>query len=176
MPYTLGFTGDVMFGRLVDEHQRDRPVTAVWGDLLERLQGLDGLFVNLECCLSTRGQPWRRTNRPFHFRANPEWAVPALTEAGVDWTTLANNHLLDFEKRALLATLDVLDEAGIARSGAGQDDAEARTPAVVAVGDLRVAFLSLTDNTPEYAAGERCPGVAHLELDPDDDTDRRIAR
>lgn len=138
MPYTLGFTGDVMLGRVVDDRQRNCPVSAVWGDLFDRLQGLDGLFVNLECCLSTRGRPWQRTNRPFHFRADPAWAVPALRQAGVDWVSLANNHLLDFEEPALLDTLDVLDEGGIARSGAGTNVVEAREPATVTVGDLTV--------------------------------------
>lgn len=46
-----------MLGRLVDERQRHqrRKVDAVWGTLADRLRSLDGLFVNLECCLSTRG-------------------------------------------------------------------------------------------------------------------------
>ena len=50
-------------------------MTAVWGELLPRLRELDGLFVNLDCALSTRGRPWRRTNGAFHFRADPRWAV-----------------------------------------------------------------------------------------------------
>ncbi len=164
MSQTVGFTGDVMLGRTVDERQRRRSVDAVWGDLLERLRGLDALFVNLECCLSQRGRQWQRTRRPFHFRADPEWAVPALERAGVDWANLANNHLLDFEEVALVDTLDALDGAGIARSGAGRDEDEALAPATVAVGDLTVAFVSLTDNTPEFAAGPSSPGVARAEI------------
>ncbi|MFC4450629.1 CapA family protein [Halorussus aquaticus] len=170
----LGFTGDVMLGRKVDEAQRrqNRPVTAVWGDLTERLRSLDALFVNLECCLSTRGERWTRTHRPFHFRADPDWAVPALDAAGVEWANLANNHLLDFGETALLDTLDRLDSAGIARSGAGEDREAARAPATVEVGDaddtaahdLRIAFVSATDNTPEFAAGPDGPGTAYLDL------------
>ncbi|SFR86199.1 poly-gamma-glutamate synthesis protein (capsule biosynthesis protein) [Halomicrobium zhouii] len=176
MAQTLGFTGDVMLGRNVDERQRNRPVTAVWGDVLERLRGLDGLFVNLECCLSTRGRPWRRTHRPFHFRADPAWAVPALRQADVDWANLANNHLLDFQEEALLDTLGALDEGDIAHSGAGRNERDARAPAVVDVGEVTVAFVSLTDNTPEYAAGPESPGVARLELDVDDEANRAVAR
>jgi poly-gamma-glutamate synthesis protein (capsule biosynthesis protein) len=164
----LGLTGDVMLGRKVDERQRRRSVEAVWDDVLGRLRDLDGLFVNLECCLSTRGRPWRRTNRPFHFRADPDWAVPALEVAGVDFASLANNHVLDFEERALFDTLDNLDEAGIERAGAGRDEREALEPAVVEVGDLRIAVIALTDNTPEYAAGPDSPGTARVEIDVDD--------
>jgi poly-gamma-glutamate synthesis protein (capsule biosynthesis protein) len=168
MPGRIGLTGDVMLGRLVDEHQRRRPVTAVWGDVLEELRSLDGLFVNLECCLSTRGEPWRRTHRPFHFRADPDWALPALERAGVDCCALANNHVLDFEAEALLDTLDTLDAGDIAHAGAGRTRAAAFEPAVVSVADLDVAFVSLTDNTPEYAATETSPGTAYVEIDVDD--------
>ncbi|WP_158058601.1 CapA family protein [Halorussus halophilus] len=168
----LGFTGDVMLGRLVDERQRfeRRPANAVWGNVFDQLCSLDGLFVNLECCLSTRGKQWTRTYRPFHFRAHPEWAVPALESVGVDWATLANNHLLDYGETALLDTLDHLDGAGIARSGAGETLAEAREPAKIELStsadsddDLRVAFVSATDNTPEFAAKTEQPGVAYLD-------------
>jgi poly-gamma-glutamate synthesis protein (capsule biosynthesis protein) len=164
----IGLTGDVMLGRLVDDRQRQRSVTAVWGDLLDRLRGLDGLFVNLECALSTRGEPWRRTERAFHFRADPDWAVPALDEAGVDCCALANNHVLDFEEAALSDTLDALDAADVAHAGAGRTRTEAFDPAVVAVNDLDVAFVSLTDNTPEYAATETTPGTAYVAIAVDD--------
>jgi poly-gamma-glutamate synthesis protein (capsule biosynthesis protein) len=168
----LGFTGDVMLGRKVDERQRTRrrAADAVWGNLAERLRSLDGLFVNLECCLSTRGRRWTHTHRPFHFRADPDWAVPALEAAGVEWASLANNHLLDYGETALLDTVDHLDAAGIARSGAGETVAAAREPSAVEVAPsesespLRLTFVSLTDNTPEFAAAEDDPGTAYVDL------------
>ena len=172
----LGLTGDVMLGRNVDERSRRRPVRAVWGDLLGRLRSLDGLFVNLECCLSSRGSPWRRTHRPFHFRADPEWAVPALVAAGVDGVTLANNHVLDFGEVALSDTLSALDGAGIERTGAGRDVDEAREPAVLSVGGLVVAVVGFTDNTPEFAADEGTPGTARIEMNPDDPDARAAVR
>lgn len=170
----LGFTGDVMLGRQVDRRQRSRPVAAVWGDLLGRLRSLDGLFINLECCLSTRGQPWRRTHRPFHFRADPEWAVPALERAGVDCASLANNHALDYETVALRDTLDHLAGADITHVGAGQTIDEAQEPSRVSIGGIDVAVVSFTDNTPEYAATADAPGVAHVEFDIDDEGNRQI--
>ncbi|PSP54665.1 poly-gamma-glutamate biosynthesis protein [Halobacteriales archaeon QS_1_67_19] len=165
----LGFTGDVMLGRKVEETHRRGSVTDVWGTMRDRLRALDGLFVNLECCLSSRGERWTRTHRPFHFRADPDWAVSALEAAGVDWTNLANNHLLDYGETALQDTVDHLDSAGIAHSGAGENEEAAFAPATVEVPDegddpLRVTFVSATDNTPEFAAGADSPGTAHLDL------------
>lgn len=169
----LGFTGDVMLGRLVDRRQRSRSVDAVWGDLLDRLRALDGLFVNLECCLSRGGRQWRRTHRPFHFRADPRWAVPALERAGVDGVSLANNHVLDYEVEALRDTIDRLDAASIAHAGAGRNEATAHEPALVSIDGMVIAFIAFTDNTPEYAAGPDSPGVAHVTFDLDDETSRR---
>ncbi|WP_440991799.1 CapA family protein [Haloarchaeobius baliensis] len=172
MAPTLGLTGDVMLGRNVDERQTRRPVTAVWGDVLERLQSLDGLLVNLECCLSKRGTPWQRTRRAFRFRADPEWALPALDAAGVDCCALANNHVLDFEEEALLDTLDWLDEGGFARAGAGRNREAAFAPARFELDGLDVAVVSVTDNTPEYAATERTPGTAYVDIHGDEDGTR----
>ncbi len=198
MPLRIGFTGDVMLGRLVDDRQRDRPVDAVWGTVLERLRDLDGLVINLECVLSTRGRQWQRTHRPFHFRADPDWAIPALERAGVDICALANNHVLDYEEVALRDTIDALDDAGIAHTGAGATIGEALAPAVrtiseadaagdpsvpasdaaPATGDdgLDIALVSLTDNTPEYAAADDSPGTARIEIDTDDSATRRRVR
>jgi poly-gamma-glutamate capsule biosynthesis protein CapA/YwtB (metallophosphatase superfamily) len=170
----LGLVGDVMLGRLVDERQRGRAPEAVWGDVLDRLRGLDGLFVNLECVLSTGGERWTETDRSSHFRANPEWAVPALERAGVSFASLANNHAMDFGATALTDTLDHLIGAGIAHAGAGRSLLQAREPGLVSVGGYDVAVVAFTDNTPEYAAREDRAGVAYLDVDPDDAETRAV--
>jgi poly-gamma-glutamate synthesis protein (capsule biosynthesis protein) len=176
MATRIGLTGDVMLGRNVDRRQRGRDAADVWGDTLDRLRALDGLFVNLECCLSTRGEPYTDTYHPFHFRADPAWAVPALETAGVDFAALANNHVLDYGEVAMADTLDALDAAGIAHSGAGPDSEAAFEPALVTVSDLDVAFVSLTDNVREWAAGSESPGVAHVRIDHEDPNVRATVR
>ncbi|ADD05087.1 CapA domain protein [Natrialba magadii ATCC 43099] len=176
-PTRIGFTGDVMLGRLVDTRQRTRrrAPDAVWGSVSDQLRELDGLVINLECCLSTRGRQWQRTYRPFHFRADPDWAIPALESVGVDVCALANNHVLDYETIALRDTLATLDEAGIAHAGAGETIDEALEPAVRSIGDCEIAVVSFTDNTPEYAADEETPGTAWIEIDVgDEETKRRV--
>lgn len=161
-PVTLGFAGDTMLGRNMNRVYGDRSPAAVWGGMLPRLDTLDGLCLNLECCLSRRGEPW--PERRFHFRADPRWAVPALKRGGVVFANLANNHLLDFGEEALLDTVDALDEAGIVHAGAGADVGKARAPALAEVGALRVAFVSFTDQAPRYGARERRAGTAYVEM------------
>jgi len=161
----LGFTGDVMFGRGVDERWRDGPPEGVWGSTVDRLRALDGLFVNLECCVSDRGE--RRPGRTYYFRSDPDWAVPALNAAGVTWASLANNHQLDFGPVALADTTEHLSRGGVAHAGAGPDLDAAVQPSTVEVAGADVAVLALTDQVSEYRAGPDSPGTAYAELDPE---------
>jgi poly-gamma-glutamate capsule biosynthesis protein CapA/YwtB (metallophosphatase superfamily) len=159
----IGFAGDVMLGRSVDEHWRDRDPAGVWDGLVDRLDALDGLVCNLECTLSDRGE--RRPGRTYYFRGDPEWAVPALEAAGVKFASLANNHLLDFGPVALADTRSRLADAEIAHAGAGPDRETAFEPTTVEVGGLDVGVLALTDQSRSYAAGGSTPGTAYLALD-----------
>jgi poly-gamma-glutamate synthesis protein (capsule biosynthesis protein) len=158
----LGFTGDLMLGRGVNERWSDGPPAGVWGSMHDRLRSLDGLFVNLECCVSGRGE--RRPGRTYHFRADPDWAVPALSAGGVTWASLANNHVLDYGPVALADTLDHLSAGGIAHAGAGADIRAAIRPSTVEVGGLSVAVVAFTDQSPTYGAGVDDPGSAFVRI------------
>lgn len=160
---TLALAGDTMLGRGVAEHLATHPARTLFGEeLLEVLATTDGMLLNLECCLSERGEPW--PGRVFHFRG-PSSAVDALTLLGVRGVTLANNHALDFGTQALLDTLHTLSAAGIAVAGAGENLATARAPVVITFGRLAVTVVSFTDHPAEYAARPDRPGVAHADLD-----------
>ena len=159
---TLALAGDTMLGRLVGEHLAGHPARSLFGDdLLEVVASADGTILNLECCVSDRGEPW--PGRVFHFRAPPS-AVDALTLLGVRAVTLANNHAMDYGATALLDTLDHLSRAGIAVAGAGPDARSAAEPVRVTIGDDAVTLLSLTDDPAEYAATADRPGVAFVDL------------
>lgn len=159
----LALAGDTMLGRGVGEHLGRHPARSLFADeVVELCAAADAVFVNLECCISTRGDP--APGRVFHFRAPPK-AVEALAVLGVRCVTLANNHALDFGEPALLDTLDHLTDAGIAVVGAGRDLAGARTPAVLDVGGLTLTVVSCTDHPAEYAASDQRPGVAFAELE-----------
>nr|WP_232342901.1 CapA family protein [Halosimplex litoreum] len=167
----LGFGGDAMLGRSVDDRWAgsesagsSRDPAGVWGSTLPALGDLDGLVLNLECTLSTRGE--RTPDRGYYFRADPGWAVPALEAAGTAAVSLANNHLLDFGPTALSDTVDALDDARIAAVGAGRDRAAAFEPTVASAGALDVGVIALTDQSSSYRAGPDDPGTAWLRLDP----------
>src|SRR5665647_2401331 len=158
---TLAFTGDVMLGRLVNERLESMQPEEVWGDVLPHLEQADLRIINLECALTTHLQPWTRTWKMFHFRADPE-AVRVLQAAHIDACALANNHILDYEEQGLRDTLRILNASGIRHAGAGANDKEAAAPAIIemhGVAPSRVALLSFTDNEPDFAAGSEHPGT-----------------
>ncbi|WP_128905678.1 CapA family protein [Halorubrum amylolyticum] len=160
----IGFVGDLMLGRSVNEQWADDDPENVWGSALPRLRELDGLVGNLECCVSDRGTRW--PDKGFYFRAAPSFAVPALEAAGASFVSLANNHVLDYREPALRDTESHLSDAGIAHAGAGTDREAALEPAVFEAGELTVAAFGLTDQSEEFAAAESEPGTAFATLDP----------
>ncbi|MDP2762165.1 MAG: CapA family protein [Sideroxyarcus sp.] len=174
---TLAFTGDVMLGRYVNELLRTLRPDDLWGDVLPHLAQADLRIVNLECALTLHRQPWTRTEKMFHFRADPK-AVRVLQVASINACALANNHILDYEERGLRDTLRVLRVAGIRHAGAGANAAEAAAPAMLDVSrtsPCRVALLSFTDNEPDFAATVERPGTNYLEVSLQEETLARIA-
>ena len=162
---TLALAGDTMLGRSVAEALRTAsPGSLVSPDLADLTRSADLFVLNLECCISDRGEPWPDPGKPFFFRA-PPGAVELLTYLGTDAATLANNHALDYGPQALLDTLEHLQGSGIAVVGAGADEAGARGFAMLqAPGGFRLALLGLTDHPADFAAGPDAPGVGFAEL------------
>ena len=160
---TLALTGDVMLGRLVAPILETEGTQFPWGDVLPLLAGADLTLINLECVIARGGRPWARWPKAFHFRAGLA-ALDALQAAGVDFVSLANNHVLDFEEEALLEMLGHLDARGIAHAGAGRDAAEAERPALLEAKGIRVGVLAFTDNEPGWAATPTTPGINYLPV------------
>jgi poly-gamma-glutamate synthesis protein (capsule biosynthesis protein) len=159
----LGLAGDTMLGREVAraiERSRAAPLGA---DVLAVVAEADLFVLNLECCVSVRGERWPDPDKPFFFRA-PPLAADLLAEMGVDCVTLANNHALDYGAEALLDTLEHLRAAGVGWVGAGADLAAARAPRVLTAHGMRLAVLGASDHPAAYAAGASRCGIAHADL------------
>jgi poly-gamma-glutamate synthesis protein (capsule biosynthesis protein) len=164
MTLTLALAGDTMLGRGVAERLHHNPRASLLDPALAEIAGCADAFVlNLECCISDRGERVREPGKPFFFRAPPV-AAERLAELGVACVTLANNHVLDFGPEALADTLAHLAAAGIACAGAGPDRDAARLPAVLSGGDQRVRVVAVADHPASYAAGRDRPGTAFADL------------
>jgi hypothetical protein len=164
MAVRLALAGDTMLGRGVAERLAVDPGhELLTAELVSIARAADLFVLNLECCVSDRGEPVRDPDRGFFFRAPPV-AAERLAEMGVGCVTLANNHVLDFGEEALLDTLTHLQAAGIRAVGAGPDVDAARTPAVLRAGGMRIRVVAATDHPSAYAAGPDRPGIAFADL------------
>jgi poly-gamma-glutamate capsule biosynthesis protein CapA/YwtB (metallophosphatase superfamily) len=164
MAVTLALAGDTMLGRGVAERLAADPGFELFAPQVREFAATADLFVlNLECCVSDRGERFADPGKPFFFRAPPV-AAQRLAELGVDCVTLANNHALDYGPEALLDTLEHLDAAGIAATGAGEDEASARAPVVLEAGGARLRVVAASDHPAAFAAGDAHPGIAYADL------------
>jgi poly-gamma-glutamate synthesis protein (capsule biosynthesis protein) len=162
---TIALLGDVMLGRAVGQRLAEVRPEEVWApEVRELCQSCDLVVCNLECCISGGGEPTARVaGKPFFFRA-PTGAVGSLRAIGTAAVGLANNHALDYETEALIETLALLGEAGIAVVGAGRSESTARRGAVLRAGEVRVGVVAASDHPRQFAAGRDSTGIAHAEL------------
>ena len=159
----VALAGDTMLGRLVAE-ELERTRRAPFDDGVVAVANEADLFVlNLECCISARGERWPAAGKPFFFRA-PPLAAELLARMGVDCVTLANNHALDYGVDALLDTLEHLDAAGVAWVGAGPDVATARAARTLTAAGAELTILAASDHPRDFAAGPDRPGIAVADL------------
>jgi poly-gamma-glutamate synthesis protein (capsule biosynthesis protein) len=208
-PVTLFLSGDVMSGRGVDQilpdpgdprlregYVRDarsyvqaaeavhgriaRPVrfSWPWGSALRTIDDVvpDARLVNLETSV-TRSDEFS-SSKYVHYRMSPG-NVRCVASGRPDVCVLANNHVLDFGRRGLEDTLNVLTAAGLRWVGAGRDAREASEPAAIPVNsDSRVVVLAAgavsSGIPPDWAATAQQPGVNVL-VDLSDTTAAELA-
>ena len=160
----LEAVGDINLARTVGEQVQARGPEIVFAGVQSVLDSADVLVGNLECALTTGGEPQPKL---YPFAAPPETAQ-ALALAGFDVLSLANNHAIDYGSRGLFETRDNLGLYGIASVGAGANAAEAYAPVILKRNGLRLAFLAYMDVPVEisgfdarsWIATDSRPGVA----------------
>jgi poly-gamma-glutamate capsule biosynthesis protein CapA/YwtB (metallophosphatase superfamily) len=148
----------------------------IWGDLLAELDRahVDRRIINLETSITSSEHYW--PDKRIHYRMHPR-NVGCISAARIDCCCLGNNHVLDWGYDGLAETIQTLDSAGIAHTGAGRNATEAAAPAVLdARGKGRVLVFSYGAPTsgipPKWAATAHRPGVNFLE----DTSERAAAR
>ncbi|MCD4523549.1 CapA family protein [Nocardioides sp. cx-173] len=167
-PVTIALAGDVHFEGALRRRLAD-PATAL-APATRALAAADVAILNLETSLGSGGRP--EPGKRYTFQAPPS-ALRALTAAGVDVASQANNHALDFGRAPLPGALAAIAAARsadppLAVVGLGRDADEAFRPARTLVGDTVVATIAATvagedptaDPTGQWAATASSPGTA----------------
>jgi len=149
----------------------------VWGDALEELERIrpDLRIINLETSITRSDDYWKF--KGIHYRMNPD-NIACLTAAGIDFCSLANNHVLDWGYAGLKETLETLNSVQIKHAGAGDHLGEAESPAIFEMKkNCRVVVFSCgvgSSGIPHnWSAARDRPGVFLLK-DLSDRTVRRI--
>ncbi|GAA1554302.1 CapA family protein [Actinomadura kijaniata] len=138
-PFTIAFGGDVHFeGQL--RARLASPATAL-GPIARTLKSADLAMVNLETAITTGGTP--APGKEFKFRA-PASAFTALKVGGVDITSMANNHGMDFMDSGLRDSLKAIRRTGFPTVGIGRNAAEAYRAHRFTVKGNKVAIVGAT--------------------------------
>jgi Bacterial capsule synthesis protein PGA_cap len=159
------FGGDTMFGRrFFDPNEDDytgdsllplKPTIEDHMRLLEPikpfLENADFTVVNLETTFSDHPYFPKRDPRPttFHstadyvYASNPN-SVMALKQSGVDIVDIGNNHNYDLLEAGLNTSLSTLEQAGMLHFGAGTNESNAWTPAIISSKGQTIAFVGCT--------------------------------
>ena len=141
----------------------EQPVTKRTGNkgaMRDLIEGADIAIANFENPAPNRVR-WHTSGTVFS--ADPG-IIDGLVNAGIDYVSLANNHIGDAGDAGILQTIANLKKRGIAYSGAGKDSAAARKPAMLEAGGVTVAVLGYDAIAAYYAAGENEAGSARLSL------------
>lgn len=151
-----------MLGRLVDQHQAHGTADTIFSDTLGILRSGDISIANQEFAITGANQK-TKPGKVFNFRAGP-WAALALKSAGIDYVSLANNHVLDYGVEGLEDTLNILDRKKIHHAGAGTNLAAAVAPVILQASGKKVGIISFTDNMAAWQAGSTRPGINYLPV------------
>lgn len=163
-PITVGFAGDTSFTHGLDG--RD-PL----GDVADELSTPDVMVLNLETTVA-EADVGSAIEKRFTFKSPPVTGR-LLAEAGVDVAALANNHALDYGPAAVVRTIEILGEAGVATAGTGRSRDEAYEALRLDISGWDLAILSFSRvpcDAPE--PGESyidevawaCPQFDHLTI------------
>lgn len=154
----MSLVGDLMFRAPVAAARFE---AGSFHNVLAELGRGDLAIANLEMPLSRRGTP---VPKWANLRSDPE-LIDDVRRMGIAAVSLANNHMMDFEREALFDTLDACDSASVARCGAGHDLDEALRPVMFNAGGLRVALIGVACTVPlESDARPGKPGIAPLRV------------
>ncbi len=142
-PVNLVFVGDVMLGRDVAE--------ALDGEWADAFAGVRPWLVEADLAFANLESPLTRApfaGSRFDLRAPPE-AIDALTAAGFDVVSLANNHAFDGGWAGVTETLETLRQAGVLAVAdprtEGLGESALGDDFTVRIGNLRVSFFALLD-------------------------------
>ena len=131
------------------------------GAMRDLLQNADLAIANFE---NPAPDSFRYHTSGTVFSADPK-LIKGLANAGLDWVSLANNHIGDAGRNGILQTIANLADYGIKSGGAGKDAKTARRPTILDADGTKVGIIAYDTIAPGYRAGTTKPGSASFTVE-----------
>lgn len=145
--------GDIMLGRGVGMRLKKAGSYGIaFSKVSDYLKQGDVTFANLESPITSSTHSLDK-KRKIVLKGAPE-SVEALTGAGIDVVSLANNHMMDYYEKGLFDTIDILDKNNILHIGSGRNMDDARKSAIIERNGIKIGFLAYSDMAELVFAGD----------------------
>ena len=125
---------------LFENAQMEQIVDSSVRELLERA---DYRIFNLEVPLTDKTTPIEKAGPNLIASTK---SVSGLKQLGIDFLTLANNHILDQGEQGLWSTIEQLEKAGIAYAGIGRTPREAAKPYIVELDGKKIGIYCCAEH------------------------------
>lgn len=162
----LTFLGDLMCQKEQSQaaHQRHGAFQyhETFASVRHLFEGSDLVIGNLETPLA--GEASGYSNETFCFNT-PDAFVEALSDAGIDFVSIANNHILDRGIVGLDRTIQILRDHGMGYTGAYSSAQDADSIEIREIGGLKIAILAFTYGTNSEFYGEPLPADETWRVD-----------
>lgn len=159
----FGHTGSMIPARGVQywtENKFNNDYTHIFKPTKPLFDTFDYLSSTFEISLQGNG---KKCDSCLSF-VGPEKFMEGVKYSGINFYTMASNHIMDGGVEALANTQKLLDEAGIKYTGAStKNNDDAGKPVLVEVNGIKIAYLGFND-TPglETWARDNKPGAASI--------------
>jgi poly-gamma-glutamate capsule biosynthesis protein CapA/YwtB (metallophosphatase superfamily) len=154
---TLALLGDIMLGRGVTQAHIDGDWEQTFDPILPALQSADLALGNLESPQSHNPPLVQNPLQEYNLCA-PAGAVPALTAAGLDILSLANNHAHDCTNDALPATPGILQYAGLTPLHPENQ------PLNLSIRGIDLAFFAFDDISAALDLDAACQSISNAQV------------
>jgi poly-gamma-glutamate synthesis protein (capsule biosynthesis protein) len=159
--------GDVMFHKeqlaMAKESDGTYDFSLQFKFIKDSLAAADYTIANLE---TTVGKYKSMGYSGYPQFNTPESVLPTLKDCGIDFFTMANNHMLDRWFDGLVQDVDLVEKYGFDHVGAYRTQAERDAPVVYTVNGIKIGFVAYTfaTNTMETVSDKAAQeyGVPYL--------------
>ena len=112
--------------------------------IISLFRSSDYNIVNLEAPVTSSVNKINKTGP--HIKSNLNSTEDVLSTLKIDITTLANNHILDYDQQGVIETLDFCKNHNISTVGAGKNKIEASKPLVLETTKGKIGIINIAEN------------------------------